>query len=232
MSRKRGAKASPDAPYGLRERPMLLASLDNPDTGCFEVHEGERVVLLGASGSGKTTLLRQLLGITGPPRLRRGSPLAQRCAYVPETDGVFLDLSVLANVERPTPHARRIPAEEALDWLDLVGLSALAHRHASELSTASRRRVALARALSRRAPLLIIDGDLDGTLRPLLSTLLECVPHLSSVVTATCTADDLAWNADSVVLVDSGRVVAQGPLPRLAVSQDVAVRTALRWVSP
>lgn len=212
-----------------------LLALESDDVGGLQVFDGQRVVLLGPSGAGKTHVLRSLVGLVVGGRVRMSGRVAAlrdvRAAigWVPEGDGVFLDHTVLTNVAAP-PHADRVREDVALDALDLVALAARAADPVPRLSRAERRRVALARAIASRRPVLVVDGDLDPTLAPLLPLVLEQAPHLRAVLTAGCQADDWAWAADSVALVAEGRVVAQAPLADLAGRQDAHVKGVLTWV--
>lgn len=204
--------------------------------GSLVVHEGSRVGMLGASGAGKTSVLRALLGLDRRAVARLYGEvvgrkvLQEQVGWVPQGDGVFLDQTVFDNVARP-PHVTRRPSREtALDVLDLLALAHLADTPVDRLSLPSRRRVALARALAGERPLLVVDGALDATLWPLLPLVLEHATHLKAVLIAGCSADDWAWNADTVVLVDGGAVVAQGPLAELVGRSDAAVKGVLAWV--
>jgi ABC-type cobalamin/Fe3+-siderophores transport system ATPase subunit len=215
-----------------------LLDIDDPERGCLRLEDGQRVALLGASASGKTQLLRSVLGLGGDVRLsnvsRRGTAptgLSEIVGWVPQQGGIFSDLSVLDNVAR-APHTMAIDDRVAMDALDLLALSARARDPVRVLSAGELRRVALARAIARRAPLLVIDGDLDATLAPLLPSILDLLPHVRGVLTAGCTANHWAWMADSVVLVEAGRAVAQAPLSELASSRDPAVRSVVTWVMP
>lgn len=209
-----------------------LAELNDAEVGHLEVLDGERVALLGGSGSGKTLIIKRMLGLRGGALRRRGSPLADRCAYVPQSDGVFLDATIRENVTRPSAHLPAVPEDEARDYLDLVGLAARMDVPVAGLSIADRRRVALARALSRRRPLLIIDGDLDPTVQTLLPDLLVTVPHVRSLLFTSCAVDARVTRADRVALVHDTRVVVQGPLASLRESRNPEVRACLTWVDP
>ncbi|GAA4115865.1 ATP-binding cassette domain-containing protein [Nocardioides fonticola] len=211
---------------------VRLAALDDVELGALEILDGERVALLGGSGSGKTVIIKRLLGLQGGPMRRRGSPLSDRCAYVPQSDGVFLDASVLENVTQPSVHVPSVPESEARDYLDLVGLSSRITFPVAGLSIADRRRVALARALSRRRPLLVIDGILDPTIGALLPDLLETIPHVRSLLFTSCVIDSAVGRADRVALVDGCHVLAQDTLIALRASMDPDVRAALTWVAP
>jgi ABC-2 type transport system ATP-binding protein len=229
----------PEPPFS--ERPPFL-EMDDGRRGRLRVASGETVVLLGPSGAGKTALIRSLLGLDRlhpPVRLRikgrRTSPadVAGLAGWVPEGDGVFLSDTVWDNVARPAGATATVadPAP-ARDALDLVGLTGRAHQPVSVLSPRERRRVALARALASRRPLLLIDGELDPTIWGVLPALLEQAPWVKATILATATASERAWASDSVALVSDGRVVAQGPLAELVDSRDPDVRGVLVWVVP
>ena len=217
-----------------------LLELDDPVWGHLVVGTGETVVLLGPSGAGKTRLIRALLGleVSGPEavlsvRGRRARPrdLAALVGWVPEGDGVFLSDSIWDNVAHP-PGAAPNDSNLARDALDLVGLAERAREPVANLPWRGRRRVALARALASRRPLLVVDGELDPALWALLPGVLEQAPGVESVLLATATAGDRAWKADTVALVAGERLVAQAPLADLIDSTDPEVRSVLSWVSP
>ena len=216
-----------------------LVELDDPVLGRLVVGSGETVVLLGPSGAGKTRLIRVLLGLDGSVpepvlsvrgRHARPQDLAALVGWVPEGDGVFLSDSIWDNVAHP-PGVAPIDAGLARDALDLVGLVERAREPVANLPRRGRRRVALARALASRRPLLIVDGELDPTLWTLLPGVLEQAPGVESVLLATATAGDRAWTADTVALVTGERLVAQAPLAELIGSSDPEVRSVLTWVS-
>jgi ABC-2 type transport system ATP-binding protein len=217
-----------------------LLELDDPVRGHLVVGIGQTVVLLGPSGAGKTRLIRALLGLegSGPEaalsvRGRRARPrdLAALVGWVPEGDGVFLSDSVWDNVARPPGVAPTDPVL-ARDALDLVGLADRAREPVANLPRGGRRRVALARALASRRPLLVVDGELDPTLWALLPGVLEQAPGVEAALLATATAGERAWEADTVALVAGDRLVAQAPLAELVDATDPEVRAVLSWVSP
>jgi ABC-type sulfate/molybdate transport systems ATPase subunit len=210
--------------------------VDSESTGTLLVGLGARVTLIGASGAGKTTVLRGLLGLDRRAAARLHDrpidrkALQQMIGWVPQGDGVFLDQSVLDNVACP-PYAKRVDRSVAMDALDLLALADRAQSPVAHLSLLARRRVALARALASARPVLVVDGDLDATLLPLLPLLLQQVEHVETVVTAGCAVDDWVRAADSVALVADGRIVAQGSLEDLERLPEPAVKGVLSWVT-
>jgi len=217
-----------------------LLELDDPVRGRLVVGTGQTVVMLGPSGAGKTRLIRALLGLeeSGQEavlsvRGRRARPreLAALVGWVPEGDGVFLSDSIWDNVAHPPGAAPNDPGL-ARDALDLVGLAERVREPVANLPRRGRRRVALARALASRRPLLVVDGELDPTLWALLPGVVEQAPGVESVLLATATAGARAWEADTVALVSGERLVAQAPLADLVDSTDPEVRAVLSWVSP
>lgn len=132
----------------------------------LEIRAGEFLVLVGPSGCGKSTLLDLLAGlalptrgrvlldnvpITGPAR-DRGVVFQQYALFPWRTalDNVAFGLEV-AGLNRK---ARR---EQALHYLDLVGLSAFADRYPHELSGGMKQRVAIARSLAYDPQVLLMD---------------------------------------------------------------------------
>jgi ABC-2 type transport system ATP-binding protein len=215
-----------------------LFQLDDPRWGRLALPVGGTVVLLGPSGAGKTKLVRSLLGLDAPlsgVQIRGvpGTPtdLAHLAGWVPEGDGAFLSDTVWENVASAafSPPPRR---EDAHDALDLVGLAGRAGEPISALTRNGRRRVALARALASRRPLLVVDGELDSTIWPLFPGVLQQAPWVEGALLATARAAELAWRADSVALMTDGRVLAQAPLAEFLESSDPDVRAVLTWVMP
>lgn len=127
---------------------------------------GDLVMVEGANGSGKTTLLRLLAGVTAPTRgsIRWGSAPADappRIAFLGHDTHLYDELTVTENVSLAAKLARQEPSL-GLELLERLAIAAFAMRRVGELSTGTRRRVGLARALTTVPDLLLVDEPFAG----------------------------------------------------------------------
>ena len=192
-----------------------------------DIRVGERVALAGPNGSGKSTLLRQLNGLLTPTAGRvtiLGRPVsAKNLTHIRRQVGyVFQDAddqlfcpTVLEDVAFGPLHLG-LPVEEVLgrvrEALRLVGLSQFEQRVPQKLSAGEKSLVALASVLSYGADVLALDepsAALDPRNRRRLMGILACLPQTQLIATHDL---DLAWElCPRTVLLDQGRVVADGP---------------------
>ncbi len=202
----------------------------------LSVEEGEVVGVVGPNGAGKTTLIRAALGLqalaAGQARLggedvRRLSPaeLARRAAYMPQERRLAWNVPAIRVASLGAINAPQARAEElAFDALTKVGLAHLAGRGVFDMSGGERARVLLARLLTARAPLLLADelaAGLDPDAQLLALELMRGEARSGAAVVLTLHDLSLAARAcDRLVVLDRGRVVAEGP-PYQALSAEV-----------
>ena len=190
-------------------------------------------VLFGASGSGKTSCLRVLAGLepqaTG--RIQIAGEVWQdsaqgifRPTHQRAVGYVFQEASLLAHlsVERNLKFGfeRTPPAQRRHGWdqgLELLGIGHLLQRMPHTLSGGERQRVAIARALAASPRVLLMDEPLASLDAQRKAEVLPWLEQLHSalqlpVVYVTHSPDELARLADHVLLLDAGRVQAQGPV--------------------
>lgn len=190
---------------------------------------GEVLAVLGPNGSGKSTLLAAIAGhlpITAgsvildgttiaaqtPPERRRIGLLGQRAMLFPH-------LTALENVAFG-PRAQGVSASEAralaADHLAEVDLGALARRRPAQLSGGQQQRVALARALAARPRALLLDepfASLDAETGMQARRLIAAQRDRLGIPLVLVTHDplDAVMLATRTVVIDSGRIVQQGP---------------------
>jgi molybdate transport system ATP-binding protein len=198
--------------------------------------------LLGPSGSGKTTCLRVLAGLEpnarGVVRVQGETwqdsalgvclPVHQRpLGYVFQEASLFDHLSVEGNIrfgfQRTPPAQRRHGWDHALS---LLGIGHLLQRMPHELSGGERQRVAMARALATSPRVLLMDEPLAALDAARKAEILPWLEQLHErldipVVYVTHSADEVARLADHLVLLDQGRVLAQGPVMDLMTRPDL-----------
>ena len=198
----------------------------------FRVAPGHLVALVGPNAAGKTTVVRALMGrlrvqgrLTWQGRdLTRMSPRARAriLAVVPQNGPLPPHFTVEQAVllgRTPylpwwgTPRAADLQAARAA--LRALRLTHLAARPLAELSGGERQRVLIARALAQGTPVLVLDEPtthLDWRVQLEVLELARARAHAGLAVLAVLHDLNLAARfADRVVLLQRGRVVAEGP---------------------
>ena len=206
----------------------------------FEVPTPGVTVLFGPSGAGKSTIISAAAGLLRPDECRitiDGKVLAdtksgvwlppeqRRMGLVFQDARLFPHMSVATNLRfgwRRAPHGP-VQFDEVIE---LLGIGQLMTRRPHTLSGGERQRVAIGRALLAQPHLLLMDeplASLDGARKA------EIMPYLTRLKTAlrlpilyvTHSLEEVAQLADSMVLIDGGRVVSCGPLSEIAARADL-----------
>jgi iron complex transport system ATP-binding protein len=211
----------------------------------LSISSGELVVVIGPNGAGKTTLVRRLAGvIDGPgtvylggerleaiaPRLR-----ARRLGYLPQGHAFHWPLAVEDVVALGRiPHGSGAAdlgladREAVAQALIATGIESLAERTVTTLSGGERARVALARVLAGSPDLILADepvSALDVRYQFVVLDLLKQRARAGAGVLAVLHDLTLAARyADRVLLVDGGRIQAEGP-PDTVLTQDILSST-------
>ena len=154
---------------------------------------GEHIAVLGDNGAGKTTLLRILatalrpmlgsLQIAGLDAFRERRRLRHHIGYVAHAPGLYPALSAVENLEFfcELQGVQRSRVDEVVDQ---VGLAAVAHRRAGQLSRGMQQRLAIGRAILHEPRLLILDEP-DASLGADAAELLGHVMQGRTAVMAT-----------------------------------------------
>lgn len=172
------------------------------------IYPGTIHALVGASGSGKTTVLQILLGKLKPSS---GSLLRHSCLDTPRAIGyVSQDNSLLPwrNVAQNVQWGCAANCDKAAiaELIERCGLQGHSRKYPDELSGGLKRRVMLARTLSQRPPLMLLDEPFSGLDIPSRDMLIDVIDQevrarSLSVVWVTHDIEDLALLANDVRLI-------------------------------
>jgi len=196
----------------------------------FGIPEGSRTAIIGATGAGKSTLVQLMARFRLPTRGRvefagrdlrhwPGEALRQRLGVVDQHSHLFIG-TLRENLLLAQPDADETALMEACeqaqlaDWIRSLpeGLDTEIGEAALRISGGEARRLAIARALLRNSPVLILDEPTEGldpaTARALMTTLLETRPE-RTLVLITHRLTELP-RMNQVVLLDQGRLLAIG----------------------
>lgn len=199
---------------------------------------GGFTAVIGPSGGGKSTLLNLVAGFETPLAGRVLIDDADVTALPPDRrpvsmifqdNNVFAHLSVRQNVALGISPALRLEpaqAQRVEAALADVGLDGLAHRKPGELSGGERQRVAVARALVRDRPVLLLDEPFAALGPALRRDMLDLVRAKQqarglTVVMVTHQPEDAIHAASHTAYLEAGRIVALRPTADLFAATDV-----------
>jgi ABC-type Mn2+/Zn2+ transport system ATPase subunit len=202
----------------------------------LEIREGSFTGVVGPSGSGKTTLLRVLTGAVTPVSGRVVRPRnGMRIGYVPQVETVnwFFPVTVREAVLMARAEGRRLPwasrqdTKEADEILDRLGMGGLGGRHIRGLSGGQQQRVFIARAMLKRADLLLMDEPTSGvdvrTRHDVVHLLHELHHEGLAILVTTHDLNGIAAHLPELVCLNR-EVVATGE-PRTVLTPEVLERT-------
>ena len=203
------------------------AALDHVD---LHVRPGETVALVGPSGAGKSTILSMLLRFHDPAAgrilvdgvdLREVDPaqLREQLALVPQQPTLFAS-SAFENIRYGRLEAtdeevqRAAEAAEADEFLQALpeGYASELGERGARLSGGQQQRIAIARALLKDAPILLLDEATSALDAQSERAVQQALERLMAGRTTLVIAHRLATvlKADRIVVMDHGRIVAQG----------------------
>ena len=209
------------------------------------VPRGELTMLLGRNGAGKTTTLRTIMGLW---RASQGSVsfdgkritafdtpqiAGLNIAYVPESMGIFSDLTVKENMLLAARGARRASEmdESRLKWIFSLfpAVEKFWNHPAGKLSGGQKQMLAVARAVVEPRELLIVDEPSKGLAPAIINNMIEAFAQLKATGTTILLVEQNINFAkrlgDHVAVMDNGRVVHAGSMQTLA--EDDALQKSL-----
>ena len=197
----------------------------------LKIARGERVAVMGPSGSGKSTLLNMVCGLDDPSggqvmvdgvdiaalgddartRLRR-----EKIGMIFQTFNLLPTLTAIENVALPLRLQGRNKKEaeqQASQMLERVGLAGRSTHKPDQVSGGERQRIAIARALIFKPPILLADeptGNLDSkTGEEILSLLDDLHREFNTTMLLVTHNEEAAWHCDKILRLRDGLIVKE-----------------------
>ncbi|MGC4808441.1 ABC transporter ATP-binding protein [Micromonospora sp. DT233] len=192
-----------------------------------QVRAGEAFGFLGPNGAGKSSTMR-MIGCISPPSggelrilgldpVRDGSAIRARLGVCPQLDNLDPELTVRENLTTYARYfgiPRRVARERAAELLDFVQLTERADSLVDPLSGGMKRRLTIARALVNEPDIVLLDEPttgLDPQARHLVwERLFRLKRQGVTLVLTTHYMDEAEQLCDRLVVMDGGRIVAEG----------------------
>jgi lipooligosaccharide transport system ATP-binding protein len=193
----------------------------------FTVRRGEAFGFLGPNGAGKSTTMRMIacvsprsggeLEVLGMDAARHGAAIRARLGSVPQDDTLDTELTVRENLliyGRYFGLSRPVIRERAERLLEFARLTEKADEEVAALSGGMRRRLTIARSLVNEPDVLLLDEPttgLDPQARHLLwERLFRLKQQGVTLILTTHYMDEAEQLCDRLVVMDGGRIVAEG----------------------
>jgi ABC-type multidrug transport system fused ATPase/permease subunit len=200
----------------------------------FKIRKGESVALVGPTGGGKSTIVQLLPRLFEPQRgeiLIDGKPLShytsdslrEQIAFVPQKPFLFMD-TVAENIafgrdyseEEIETASKRAHAHEFIDLLPNRYQTQIAER-GNSLSGGQQQRLAIARALVKNSPILVMDEATSALDAVSEAKIRQAVTELHGSVTQILIAHRLTTveDVDRILYIENGQLVSEGPKEEL-----------------
>jgi lipooligosaccharide transport system ATP-binding protein len=209
---------------GLVKRFGGFTAVDGIDV---DVQRGEAFGFLGPNGAGKSSTMR-MVGCVSPPTdgvlrilgmdpRRDGPAIRARLGVCPQLDNLDLELTVTENLTTYARYfgiPRKVARRRAAELIEFVQLSERAGSRVEPLSGGMKRRLTIARALVNEPELVLLDEPttgLDPQARHLVwERLFRLKQQGVTLVLTTHYMDEAEQLCDRLVVMDGGRIVAEG----------------------
>jgi ABC-2 type transport system ATP-binding protein len=215
--------------HGLSKTYKNLQALNSLD---LKIHQNSIFGFLGPNGAGKTTTIKLMLGLTHPTSgsatifgmdsVKHSVDIRARIGYLPQ-EPHFYEYMTARQTLRFTAEFFFKGPKKAIDdrvdeMLELVDLSDKADRPIKTFSGGERQRLGIAQAQVNYPDLLILDepaASLDPLGRRDVLEVMSRLRKYATIFYSTHILDDVQRVSDTVVILNKGKLVAQGPIEEL-----------------
>jgi ABC-2 type transport system ATP-binding protein len=192
----------------------------------FEVNTGEILGFLGPNGAGKTTTMKIItcfmpptagtIEVDGFDIFDHSMEVRKKIGYLPEMNPLYHDMNVLDYLEYSAElHGLRgAPAKQRIrEMVHVCGLEPVRHKDIGEMSKGFRQRVGLAQAMIHEPDVLILDEPTSGLDPNQIAEIRNLIKHLGrakTVILSTHILSEVQATCDRVLIINEGRIVADG----------------------
>jgi branched-chain amino acid transport system ATP-binding protein len=204
----------------------------------FEVKPGEVVALIGANGAGKSTVLKTISGLLRPKtgsitfeghditKLEAHKIVRQGLAHVPEGRRIFLQMTVLENLEMGAFTQKAVSQDDLENIFErFPRLKERCRQIAGTLSGGEQQMLAMGRALMSRPKLLMLDEPSMGLAPLLVEQIFEIIVELNKAGTTILLVEQNAGKALEIAhrayVLETGSITLSGTGEELASSDEI-----------
>ena len=197
----------------------------------FRVDAGEVVGFVGPNGAGKTTTMKIIACLTPPTSgaarvggfdtVERSGDARRRLGYLPETVPLYTDMTVrqyLTYMAALRDVPKRSRAARVAEAIEAVGTGEYAGKRIGALSKGYRQRVGIAQAVLHEPAAVVLDeptSGLDPAQRSEMRSLIAELGKERAVLLSSHILSEVALVCDRLVVIDRGRIAADGSLPAI-----------------
>jgi len=222
----------------------LFGSKRAVDGVSFSVRQGEVLGFLGPNGAGKSTTMRMITGFIPPTegRVRVGGfdmwetplPAKRLIGYLPENAPAYTDMTVhgflnfAAEIRGLRGQAKRAAIRRAVE---MCFLDSVLHQSVETLSKGYRHRTCFAQAIIHDPPILVMDEPTDGldpNQKHEVRTLIRTMGQQKAIIFSTHILEEVDAACTRAIIIDRGRIVANGTPAELRAKSELAGAVTLR----